>query len=287
MDQQSIREDIERLKQRIRTLEKGATDLASSGDVDARALFAELSGLIQKLEQQQKINQQGNRARLEELRQRLILGNEIERTQLASHLHDGPLQDLYGVFYQVNLVLSEMEEGAARDRLLETREMLQHILNDLRMTSYELRPPALSHYGLGKAILSYSERFKAQYPWLQVHLTLATDDRRLPEDVRMVLFHNFQQLMSNIARHARAENIWISLTIEGDQVRMIVRDDGSGFQVPDHWLELVRQKRLGLAGCAERTSALGGEFHVESDASGGSTACTIIPIPSATIYRHP
>jgi len=216
---------------------------------------------------------------LEEMRQRLIVGSEVERSQLARHLHDGPLQDLYGVFYQVNLIMADLEPGTARDRLLDTRQMLQHILNDLRMTSYELRPPALSHYGLGKAILSYAERYKAQHSWLQVHIRTSRDDKRLPEDVRMVLFHNFQQLMMNIVQHSQAQNVWITLEIGSDHARLVVSDDGTGFRVPEHWIELARDQRLGLAGCAERAAALGGTFAVQSNPNGGSSATTTIPIP--------
>ena len=217
--------------------------------------------------------------KLEEMRQRLIVGGEVERSQLARHLHDGPLQDLYAVFYQVNLILADLEPGTTRDKLRETQQMLQHILNDLRMTTYELRPPALSHYGLGKAILSYAERYKAQHSWLQVHLKTSRDDNRLPEDARMVLFHNFQQLMINITQHSQAQNVWVVLEIGNDYARLVVSDDGTGFHVPEHWIDLARDQRLGLAGCAERAAALGGTFSVQSDETGGSSATTSIPIP--------
>lgn len=218
------------------------------------------------------------RDELEEMRKKIIIGNEFERQRLSEHLHDGPLQDLYGVFYQLNMLMPEIEQPNVKKQLDSARGMLLSILNDLRMVSYELRPPALSHYGLAKAILSYTERFKQRYTQFDIRLLMDNDEKKLPNDYRLALFRNFQQAMNNIARHSNAKNIWVGLDVKKDEVMLEVKDDGQGFTPPPSWIDQAREGHLGLASCAERSEALGGRIEITSEPGKGTIFRTILPI---------
>lgn len=214
---------------------------------------------------------------LSELRNRLVASREVERTRLAQDLHDGPLQDLYGVFFQVNLLLPDVKDDKLRSELNQIRLGMQNILDDLRMTSYELRPPALTHYGLEKAILSYTERFKSYYNFANIHLTLDKDEKKLPDTIRLVFFRNFQQALNNVIRHAHAKNIWVNFKLNSKDVTLEVRDDGSGFVMPTHWIDFARGSHLGLLGMIERAEALGGSVEIESAPGKGTLVRTTIP----------
>lgn len=252
--------------------------LSVAGDLPSYAV-----ALIENTTQQKDLQ-----AELVELKNRLIAGREVERTILAQDLHDGPLQDLFGVFYQVNLLLPEVKESQTRTDLTQIRNSIQAILSNLRMTSYELRPPALSHYGLAKAILSYVERFKEFYPGHTVTLELVNDEKKLPDTTRLVLFRNFQHAMHNIARHAQAHNIWITFTLTSKDAEVDVRDDGKGFTIPEHWIDFARGGHLGLASSDERADALGGRLEVQSAPGEGTTVRTIIPRTTPIVHAsHP
>ena len=81
----------------------------------------------------------------------------------------------------------------------------------------------------------------------------------------MTLFRVFQQSMMNIVRHAEASEVQVRFTLDAEEARLEVADNGKGFEVPPNWIKFARQGHYGLAGAAERVSALGGLLIVESE----------------------
>lgn len=211
-----------------------------------------------------------------ELKSHLQSSAELERLRLAQDLHDGPMQDLYGSSYRLDEII-ESAEGELRTSLQEVNEELQQTVSELRSIAKELRPPAISNFGLEKAIRSYVEDFHEKHPNINLHLSLAQDRQLLPENMRLTLFRVLQQALVNVVRHSRASEVRVRFSLDAEEARLEVTDNGTGFRVPPSWMSFVRQGHYGLAGAAERVNALGGILLVESQPEQSTTITAVIP----------
>lgn len=210
----------------------------------------------------------GIQAELAEVQQRLMEGIEAERQRIARELHDGPMQELYALAYEVEALRSP---AVANEGLVDALQgKLRQVSQALRETATELRPPTLAPFGLEKAIRSHAERYALDHPELRVRLELDRDGQSLPERVRLALFRIYQQAMVNILRHAQAGQVDIRLVLEPNEVTLEIQDNGQGFEVPARWVELARTGHLGLVGAQERAGAVGGTLTVTSGPGSGT-----------------
>jgi signal transduction histidine kinase len=171
--------------------------------------------------------------------------------------------------------------GRADPQLEESLESvnndIQRILQELRSIAKELRPPTIGSFGLEKAIRSHAEDFQEKYPEMTIHLALAQDRQLLPEGIRLALFRIYQQSLVNVVRHAEATEMQVRFTVDAEEARLEISDNGKGFDAPRDWIELARRGHFGLAGAAERVNALGGVFTVESRPQNGTKIRAVIP----------
>jgi PAS domain S-box-containing protein len=211
-----------------------------------------------------------------ETRRKLIKSNEEERQKLAQELHDGPMQELHSITYQIAGIEDQLPEGVEA-RLDSIQQTTQQTIKALRALAYDLRPPALSKYGLVKSIQSHAGNFSGQHPGLSLALDLQEDHPPLAEDVELALFRIYQQALTNIVMHAEADRAEVSLHVTSAAASLQIKDNGVGFRVPDRWIELVRDGHYGLAGTSERVHALGGEFLISSTPGEGTILTIRIP----------
>jgi PAS domain S-box-containing protein len=215
-----------------------------------------------------------------ELQSRLHNSIELERLRVARELHDGPMQDLYSVFYRLEELRGQ--SGVQLGQRLETiNRDLQSVIQDLRVTAKELRPPAISNFGLEKAIRSHVEDLKEQHPGIKIHLNLAQDRQRLPEDMRLALFRVCQQALANVVRHSAATEVQVEFTFDSAAAQLEITDNGRGFDVPPNWLNFVREGHFGLAGAAERMHAVGGTLSVQSQPAQFTSIRAAVPLQDA------
>lgn len=211
-----------------------------------------------------------------ELRRKMLEQTETERKLLAQELHDGPMQDLHSITYQIAGMDADLPEDV--QELLESiLGTVKQINQDLRAIAYNLRPPALSQFGLARSIKSHADEFMAKHADLKIHLELVSDRNVISEEVNLVLFRIYQQALGNIIQHANATEVTVKLNLDGDAVTLEVIDNGSGFNVPERWISLVRAGHYGLAGSNDRVSALGGEFKIVSAPGEGTRVFVRIP----------
>ena len=216
---------------------------------------------------------------LSEIQRRLLDGIEAERMDLARELHDGPVQELYGLAMQLRNLAAEFPAGSPPAEMAAGMQpTIQRIIDSLRATSMDLRPPALSRFGLEPVIASYCEQFEKMQPGLEITQELASSpDNPVSEDLRLALFRIFQVALTNILRHAQARRVVIRLQEGAETVLLEIQDDGVGFRVPERWVELARQGHLGLIGAVERVERFGGQMQVESQPGAGTTVRVILP----------
>jgi PAS domain S-box-containing protein len=216
-------------------------------------------------------------AEMARMKSRLQSHVELERLRLAQELHDGPLQDLYSAIYKIESWGNQDETGRL-DKINQLKQDLLSIVQGLRSTAKDLRPPALVEFGLEKAIRSHAEEFQEKHPAINISLHLAHDGKILPEDIRLILFRIYQHSIINILRHADACDIDVTFTFDAEEAWLEIRDNGIGFVVPTNWVDLVQQGHYGLAGAVERASLLNGTFTVDSQPGAGTTVRVVIPV---------
>jgi PAS domain S-box-containing protein len=216
-------------------------------------------------------------AELSEVQKRLLEGREFERMQLAQELHDVPIQDLYGILYQLNDFDHMIAEEGNLAEWANMRATIQGVINTLRGICGELRSPTLVPFGLEGAIREHADQFNIKHPHIEVQLDLKHDGSALPEQMRLNLFRIYQQAMTNVARHAEATKVSVSFTWDENLVSLRIHDNGRGFEVPPRWIRLVREGHLGLVGAAERAELIGGRFQVISGFGKGTLIEVTVP----------
>jgi signal transduction histidine kinase len=213
---------------------------------------------------------------MSELNGRLQNSMELERLRLAQELHDNPMQSLYSAIYRIE-ELRGTAEPKLKEALGDVKQYIQNVLQDLRATAKELRPPTIFNFGLENAIRSHANDVLEKHPNLNLYLSLAHDRQILPEKVRLALFRIFQQSIANVIRHSKATEVHVRFSFDAEEAHLEITDNGKGFEVPSNWIDFVRQGHYGLAGAAERANTLGGVFKVQSKPGNSTTIQVTIP----------
>ncbi len=214
---------------------------------------------------------------LTEAYRRLAEGREEERLHLAQDLHDGPVQDLYGILFDLDNLARRVEQHETRISLLALGEMTEHVIRALRTICGELRPPVLAPFGLEVAIRTHAQHLRESQPHLAIQLDLMHDGTTLPERTRLALFRIYQEAINNAMQHAAAQELTIRLALEPERVGLEIQDDGCGFETQDSWLALACRGHLGLLGISERAAALGGRAEILSAVGRGTLVRVTVP----------
>src|SRR6266511_3885911 len=252
---------IYRMSGLIRQVETSATELRGRG----LELQSALSNL-EKVETERK-----------HLLDRTMRGAEEERSRIAAELHDGPIQRLTAIGYQLEEASLTLPSGnhADVDELLSAAQRnLYAEINELRGLMATLRPPVLDELGLGLALADQLDSFERR---TGIMCYLDTDrDARLEPEIETVLYRVAQEALINVAKHSRAHHVWVYLRTDIDRVDMQVRDDGIGFD-PSSVNGLTGRGHFGLAGMRERVEMAGGRYRLLSSPGGGTASRVSMP----------
>ncbi len=154
-------------------------------------------------------------------------------------------------------------------------------VRELREVINELRPPVIARFGLRQAMRAYADDFAARHPELALRLELDESDVTLPDGAVLALYRIFQESLANIARHSRAGQVTVRLSIQdasqGRFIELDIEDNGVGFAAPVDWVELARQGHFGLVGMKERAEAVGGKLTLHSEAGKGTRVRAVVP----------
>lgn len=217
-----------------------------------------------------------------ELQRRLAQSREEERLRMARDLHDGPVQDLYGARFQLETLLDEWPSGGSPQRAEGLEDTLGQVVGKLRDLCKELRPPLLGSFGVSKALEAFISGVQESQPALEVTAYIAKDRNRLSEQERLAIYRIAQETIRNVVRHAEATHLTVTFVLTDADAQLTVKDNGTGFRVPDRWVELARKDHLGLIGANERAASVGGMFAVTSQPGNGTTVRVTISLESHT-----
>ncbi len=212
-----------------------------------------------------------------EIKNRLVDGHELERLRLAQELHDVPIQDMYGIMYQMDDLKDIIKDTHGMEILEEFNSTVHRVVNNLRSICGELRPPSLSPFGLEVAIRDHVEKLHSLNPELKINLDLMHDQQILSDSIRLRLFRIYQQAINNVVRHAQASEVNIRFRWDDEVIMLEVEDNGIGFKMPESWVDLVRQEHFGLVGIAERAESMEGNLEIVSAPDTGTTVRVSVP----------
>jgi two-component system, NarL family, sensor histidine kinase UhpB len=184
---------------------------------------------------------------------RALLAQEAERARIAGGLHDEVGQVLTGVLLQLE------SEGRSE----EAKAAVRQALEEVRRIARELRPEMLEHLGLVSALTELSRKF-AEHSGLVIERRFADDLPPLSDDAELAVYRIAQESLTNVARHAQASHVEVTLQPGPDSVVLRVVDDGRGLDEA-----AALNGHGGLRGMRERAMLVGGALAVKRGHDGG------------------
>ena len=153
-------------------------------------------------------------------------------------------------------------------RLDDSLSLVEQTAEQVRDIMCNLRPPVLDDYGLVAALNWYAEQF-ARRTNIEVLVAGEEPVPRLEARIENTLFRIAQEALTNVAKHAQATKVMVTIEVEDKTLSMVVTDDGIGFD-PAHLPDSDAGRRFGLLTMKERTEAVHGDFHIESSPGSGT-----------------
>jgi len=258
----------------------------SAGKTQARVSTTQSSGEISELAH--AFNSMLDRLELARREQTMLIlqAQEDERRRIGMELHDEAGQNLTALLIHAeilnqnfqaltNVDITEKASKQLNTELQQLTKLTQLTLDNIRVLAQQLRPSVLDDLGLLAAFRWLVEDSGQR---LHLHVNLETQElddvvRSLPPAYETALFRIAQESLTNVARHAHAHHVSITLSYQPHNLHLTIHDDGKGYNDEE------RSAGTGILGMRERATALGGMLTLSSQIQGGTTVQAILPLP--------
>lgn len=228
----------------------------------ANAIAAWMATAIENL----RLNLQGRRLAILE-----------ERDRIGMDLHDGIIQSIYavGLTLEHAKLLLKTTPSQSGSRIEQAIADLNHTIRDIRAYILDLRPRQLKDENISQGINRLVQEFKAN-TLVEVTLNCPKEGvTNLPEPQALALFHICQEALANIAKHAKAQNVQVTVWTTAERALLEVHDDGRGYDADKVKLSIGH----GLSNMETRALNAGGEVDISSEPGQGTTVLAWVPIP--------
>lgn len=253
------------------------------GVFDAEDNLLALEGFITDITAQRKAEAEREAATKREQETRaeftrqLIASQEAERTRIAREIHDHLGQLLTALKLDLRSlerrasVLSDTElQAALLGKVKSAKELADETITSVQKIASELRPGILDRLGLAAALEAEAQTFAARTGVL-CHCSVPDETPPIPQDRAIATFRIFQEIMTNIARHAHATEVQIQLRVSAIVLELEVSDNGVGL-AEEHF---TNPKSFGLLGMTERAEILGGQIEFGKRPNGSGTVVSV------------
>ena len=244
---------------------------------DIIGLVASIKDISERKQVEKKLVEYQNR--LKSLASQLTLTEEKDRRRFANYLHDQVGQALF----ISKLKLGTIKENASSTDMAESLEeiinIIEQTIKETRSLTFELSPPILYQLGLEAALEWLVEQMQERYG-MTIYFE---DDKRskpLDESVLILLFRAVRELLTNVTKHAKAQNAKVITRRDGENIKIFVEDDGVGFTVSKNGSSNHKNDGFGLFSIEERLDSLGGHFEIESETGRGACITILAPLNS-------
>ncbi|MCX7923423.1 MAG: sensor histidine kinase [Clostridia bacterium] len=265
------RNDLEvRIKESYKTVQKADNLIAHVG-VALSYLTGDLKEVSLQLEGMQQRQLLGLR---------IIKAQEEERQRVARDIHDGPAQSMSNVVLKAEICerLIDVDMDKVKAELQQLKRIVRESLQDVRKIIYNLRPMSLDDLGLVPTLQRFIMTFQEE-----AGIAVSFKTRGVYEDTKPVIsltvFRIVQEAISNINKHAHAQNVIINLEFLDEYLKLYVYDDGKGFNIEDLKVKSDDiNSGFGLFSMRERVELLNGEFEINSEKGKGTRLNITIPL---------
>ncbi len=227
----------------------------------------------------------GMQEQLRLLSHQLLQAQEEERKRISRELHDEITQTLVGINVQLETLAREatIDPAKLKRKIARTQRMVEASVSTVLQFARELRPALLDDLGLIASVHALVRDFTKR-TGVRVRFTAFAGVERLSIDRRTVLYRVVQSALANVARHAHASQVNVSIRKLPGAVCMEISDNGTSFNVA-RVLHAARKRRLGLLGMRERVEMVGGVMRVESAPGRGTTIQAQIPFAGSSARK--
>jgi two-component system sensor histidine kinase UhpB len=264
---------LDRLRAVVERVQQGDVSVRARtsplDDTQLRRLAETLNTMLDEVERYEE--------QVRALSGRLIYAQEDERQRIARELHDDTGQVLTLLLIRLKLLETQPGAEAIAAQLGELRGIVTGALDQVRRLALNLRPPTIDQLGLYPSLRSLVTTF-TESTSIEVNLRLPRARVTLAPERTLAVYRVVQEALTNVAKHAIARHVTITVNADVDELRVQIVDDGRGF-VPDALMSRTRQRHaggpgVGLFGMEERARLAGGSLRVRS-APGRGTAVTL------------
>ncbi|CVK17866.1 sugar diacid recognition domain-containing protein [Sporomusa sphaeroides] len=208
---------------------------------------------------------------------KVISVQEEERKKISRELHDETSQALTSIIVGLRVLSEHVHSENERMKILEMRDLVVTTLEAVHHLAVQLRPALLDDLGLVAAAQKYIENYSRQYNiFVDLAVVNLSRQRFLPE-IEITLYRILQEALTNIAKHAKASKVKVTLKKHKGRLMLIVKDSGIGFNAK-RISGTASDNCLGIHGMHERVALLSGDFTIHSSEGEGTTIAVEIPI---------
>ncbi|SEN64061.1 sensor histidine kinase [Paenibacillus sp. OV219] len=262
------------LQQRVRGVEKSierAESIASQINVVLEYLSGDLTQVTRILESAKNRQQIGLK---------IILAQEDERKRIAREIHDGPAQSLANIVLRAEIaerMLVKQEFQIVQEELIDLKSQVRSGIEEIRKIIFNLRPMALDDLGLVPTLRKYIQDFEEKSKIRTMFDTIGKEIR-LPSAMEAGVFRMVQEAFTNAFKHANPSFVSLEITYQGQMMKIVVRDNGVGFNVDALESQISDSNHFGLIGMRERVELLDGRMEIESKKDDGTKVVIHIPM---------
>ncbi|MFC6016034.1 sensor histidine kinase [Plantactinospora solaniradicis] len=200
-----------------------------------------------------------------------------ERQRMAREIHDTLAQGLAGILTQLQAAEQTRDQpSTSRRHVTNAMNLARDSLTEARRSVHAVEPAMLAEARLPDAINEVARRWAEVYH-IDTLLTTTGDARPMHVDVEVALLRTAQEALANVAKHARASRVGLTLSYMEDLVTLDVRDDGIGFEPGAKRANGSTNGGFGLGGMRQRVQRLAGRLEIESEPGGGTAISAIVP----------
>ncbi|MEJ9281836.1 sensor histidine kinase [Ureibacillus thermosphaericus] len=271
-EEKSLREKRDDLERRLKVLYdtiQRADHIVNQVNVVLNYLTSDLKNVGAALEQAKLKHEFGIN---------IIAAQEEERKKLSREIHDGPAQMMANVLMRADLIEKTYRErgiDSAIKEISELKKTVREALSEVRRIIYDLRPMALDDLGIVPTLKKYLSTIMEYNKGVDIHFQSLNNETRLPSNYEVAIFRLVQECVNNSVKHGNPTDIWVKLEWNLNNLNVIVKDNGSGFD-----LESKREQSFGIIGMRERVEILKGSMDIKTKIGNGTVVMFKIPYPN-------
>jgi two-component system sensor histidine kinase DegS len=260
------RDELSRHIRKFRDINQKADDFLNSTGFALKILKGNVERINETIEDSMRKQQMG---------MWIIESQEAERRKIARDLHDGPAQNLASMMIRLDLIQHLWDNDINRiyEEIENIKQMGAQTLGDIRRLMFDLKPSLVHEDDFCATLTDFFRDYGAKYD-MDIEFITFGKRKKYDMSLEIALFRMVQEAITNIRKHAGASRALVKMEDNGRSLMLVVKDDGSGFDVEK---AAKQSESYGIIGMKERVELLGGE--VEIDSSPGQGTQVIITVP--------